>query len=100
MSAVSLETAKLFMKIDGDAEDQLILMFIDAAEASVENYIGTPLADLEPIRGDLQRAILLLVSFYFEHRNIASFGMTVQMTPSIVTSILDSYRERWFGDGE
>ena len=100
MTAVNLETAKLFMKIDGSAEDQLILMFIDAAEASIENYIGKPLADLQPIRGDLQRAILLLVSFYFEHRNIASFGLSVEMTPGMVTSILDSYREKWFTDGE
>lgn len=100
MSAVTLETAKQFMRIEDSAEDALILMFIDAAEAWIENYIGKPLADLQPVRGDLQRAILMLVTFYFEHRSIASFGTSIQMQPGMVISILDSYREKWFTDGE
>lgn len=100
MTAVSLETAKLFLKVDNDTEDQLISMFIDAAEARIENYIGKPLAELQPIRGDLQRAILMLVAFYFEHRSIASFGVSVQMLPGTVTATLDDYREKWFTDGE
>ena len=100
MSAVSLETAKQFMRIDEDAEDALILMFIDAAEVWVENYIGKTLDDLQPIRGDLERAICLLVSFYFEHRSPASFGIAVKMTPGMVTSILENYREVHFTDVE
>ncbi len=100
MSAVSLDLAKAHMKIDGNAEDELVSLYIDGAETWISNYIGKPLADLDPLPADVKIAILRLVSFYFECRNIATFGVSAQLAPLGVTSILDSYRERWFGDGE
>jgi uncharacterized phage protein (predicted DNA packaging) len=100
MSAVSLNTAKLHMKIDGSAEDELITLYIDAAETWAGNYIGKPLADFDPIPADVKLAVLKLVAFYYEVRSIATYGLSVDMAPQGVTSILDSYRERWFGDGE
>ncbi|WP_255742996.1 head-tail connector protein [Neorhizobium galegae] len=100
MSAVSLELAKAHMKIDGNAEDELILLYIDGAETWIGNYIGKPLADLNPVPADVKIALLRLVSFYFECRNIATFGLSMQLAPQNVASILDSYREKWFTDGE
>ncbi|CAD7026567.1 phage gp6-like head-tail connector protein [Pseudorhizobium endolithicum] len=98
MSAVSLELAKAHMKVDDTAEDALISLYIEAAEAWCGNYIGKAIADLEPVPADIKLAILRLVAFYFECRNIASFGLSMQLAPHGVTSILDSYRERWFTD--
>lgn len=100
MAAISLELAKAHMKIDGSAEDELITLYLDGAEAWVSNYIGKPLADLDPLPADIKIAVLRLVSFYFECRNVATFGVAAQLAPIGVTSILDSYRERWFHDGE
>ena len=100
MSAVTLELAKAHMKIDGNAEDELVSLYIDAAETWCGNYIGKPIADLDPVPADVKRAVLCLVSFYYEVRNLATFGLSVQLAPHGVTSILDSYRERWFTDGE
>ena len=100
MSAVSLDLAKAHMKVDGTAEDELISLYIDAAETWAGNYIGKPLADLDPVPGDVKLAVLKLVAFYFEVRSLATYGLSVDMAPQGVTAILDSYREKWFTDGE
>ncbi|MBD9555670.1 head-tail connector protein [Ensifer adhaerens] len=100
MTAVSLELAKAHMKVDGTAEDELVALYIEAAETWCGNYIGKPIVDLNPVPADVKLAILRLVSFYFECRNIATFGLSMQLAPQNVASILDSYREKWFTDGE
>ncbi|MCZ7907750.1 head-tail connector protein [Agrobacterium leguminum] len=100
MSAVSLDLAKQHMKVDGNAEDELISLYLDAAETWCGNYLGKPIADLDPVPADVKHAILKLVSFYYEVRSLATFGLSVDMAPQGVTAILSSYRERWFGDGE
>ncbi len=100
MPAVTLELAKAHMKVDVTAEDELISLYIEAAEQWAGNYIGKPIADLDPVPADVKLALLRLVSFYFECRSIASFGLSMQLAPHNVASILDSYREKWFHDGE
>ena len=100
MSAVTLELAKAHMKVDGTAEDELIALYIDAAEQWAGNYIGKAISDLDPVPADVKLAILRLVSFYFEFRNIATFGASTQLAPQHIAMILDSYREKWFTDGE
>ncbi len=96
MSIVSLALAKSHLKIDGNAEDELIELYLDAAEAWLANYIGKPLADLDPLPADLKLALLKLAAFNFEQRSVASFGLAVTLTPLSVTSIADAYRESWF----
>ena len=100
MSAVSLDLAKAHMKIDGSAEDELISLYIDGAETWISNYIGKPLADFNPVPADVKLAVLKLVAFYYEVRSLATYGISVDMAPQGVTSILNSYREKWFGDDE
>lgn len=100
MTAVSLNLAKLHMKVDGTAEDELIALYIDAAETWCGNYIGKPLADFVPVPADIQHAVLKLVSYYYEVRSLATYGLSADMAPQGVASVLDSYRLDWFGNGE
>ncbi|CUW88439.1 head-tail connector protein [Rhizobium pusense] len=100
MIAVSLDLAKAHMQVDNATDDEIITLYIDAAETWAGNYIGKPIADLDPIPADVKLAILKLVAFYYEVRSLATYGFSVDMAPQGVTAILDSYRERWFGDGE
>ncbi|MBY3493874.1 head-tail connector protein [Rhizobium laguerreae] len=100
MTAVSLDLAKAHMKVDGTAEDELISLYLEAAETWCGNYIGKPIADLDPVPADVKLAILKLVSFYFEVRSLATYGLSVDTAPQGVTSILDSYWEQRFTDGE
>lgn len=99
MTVVSLALAKAHMKFDGTAEDELISLYIEAAEQWAGNYIGKPIADLEPVPADVKLAILKLVSFHFLYRNLAVSGGSIDVAPHGVAAILDSYREEWFTDG-
>jgi uncharacterized phage protein (predicted DNA packaging) len=100
MTAVSIDLAKAHMKVDGPTEDELISLYLEGAETWCGNYIGKPITDLAPVPADIKIAILKLVSFYFEVRNLATFGVSMQLAPHSVTAILDSYREDWFTDGD
>lgn len=98
MSIVTLTLAKAHMNIDGTADDELVTLYIGAAETWLGNYIGKPLPDLDPLPDDLKLAVLKLVAFYYEQREAVAFGITMQIAPYGVTSIADSYRESWFGE--
>ncbi|MEP9373528.1 head-tail connector protein [Mesorhizobium sp. KR1-2] len=98
MSIVSLSLAKAHLNIDGTADDELISLYIDAAEAQLSNHIGKPLADIDPLPGDLKLAVLKLVAFHYEQREAVGFGVTMQLAPYSVMSIADAYRESWFGE--
>ena len=66
---VSLAEAKLFLRVEHDAEDGLIQTLIDAAQARVQGDVGTPLDPVSP--APLRLAVLMLVAHGFEHREAA-----------------------------
>ncbi len=98
--SVSLSLAKHYSNIAGNDDDELLQLFIDAAEQWLGNHIGRPLAEFDPIPADLRRAVLMLVAFYYEQREAVAFSITGQIAPFGVTSIANSYRERWFGEAK
>ncbi|GAA4111166.1 head-tail connector protein [Aminobacter aganoensis] len=98
MSIVTLALAKAHMNVDGSTDDDLISLYLDAADAYLSNYIGKPLADIDPLPADLKLAALKLVAFHYEQREAVAFGGTMQIAPFSVTSIADAYRENWFGE--
>ena len=100
MTRITPALAKQHMRVDHDDEDALIMLYIEAAEQFVAHYIGKPLDEIDPFPADLKLAILRLVAFYFEVRNVATFGLSSQIAPQTVTQVLDSYREQWFHDGD
>lgn len=100
MTLITPDLAKQYLRIDHSEEDALIMLLIEGACEYVENYIGRSLDDLDPFPSDLKIAILRLVSFYYECRNLATFGISSQIAPQTITQTLDNYRERWFHDGE
>jgi uncharacterized phage protein (predicted DNA packaging) len=100
MSTVTLSLAKAHLNLDGNGDDELLELYVDAAETWLGNYIGKPLADFDPVPGDLKLAVLKLASFYYEQREAVAFGTAMQIAPFGVTSIADSYREKWFGNVE
>jgi len=100
MTGITTALAKAHMRIDHDDEDALIALYTEAAQDYVAHYIGKALAEINPFPADLKLAILRLVAFYYEVRNVATFGMSSQIAPQTVTQTLDSYREAWFHDGK
>jgi hypothetical protein len=61
---VSLTEAKLFLRVEHDAEDGLIQTLIDAARARVESDAGLSLDSASP--APLRLAVLMLVLRAFE----------------------------------
>ncbi|MGB6119576.1 MAG: head-tail connector protein [Mesorhizobium sp.] len=97
MSTVTLSLAKAYSNIIGDEDDELLTLFIDAAETWLGNYIGKPIAEFDPVPADLKRAVLMLVAFYYEQREAVAYGIAGQMAPLSVVSIAESYRISRFG---
>lgn len=98
MSSVTLSLAKAHLNIDHPGDDELLQLYIDAAEAYLGNYIGKALADLGNVPADLKLAALRLVAFYYENREAVSFGDAMRLAPYGVISIASAYRDRWFGE--
>lgn len=65
MSApVSLTEAKLFLRVEHEAEDGLIQTLIDAARARVEREVGVSLTSTSP--APLRLAVMMLVMRAYE----------------------------------
>jgi len=67
--AVSVSEAKAFLRVTDDAEDDLVSLLIDAAQARVESATTLTLDEDSP--APLRLAILMLVAHGFEHREAA-----------------------------
>ena len=67
--AVSVDEAKAFLRVTDTAEDDLVSMLVDAAQARVEGTTGLVLdtSSAAPLR----LCILMLVAHAFEHREEA-----------------------------
>ena len=100
MSSVTLSLAKSHLNIDHSADDELIQLYLDAADAWFEAQTGRVLAKMQPIPADIRLAVLKLVAFYYMQREAVSFGDAVRLAPYGVQSVANSYRERWFGEAE
>ena len=65
---VSLTEAKLFLRVEHDAEDGLIQTLIDAARARVEGEVGLSLTSTSP--APLRLAILMLALRAYERGEV------------------------------
>jgi hypothetical protein len=77
---VSLTEAKLFLRVEHEAEDGLIQTLVDAARARVEGEVGLSLTSTSP--APLRLAVLMLALRAYERADPgASAGMTMAIGP-------------------
>lgn len=64
---VTLEEAKEYLRVDNDADDNLITGTIAAATGIALAYTGDPtIADLDPVPADLKHGILVGVAHLYD----------------------------------
>lgn len=104
MSIVALSTALDHLRVDAGIEDDLIQMYLDAAETAIERYLGrTIYADEAAIPDDdttgiaitpaITAAILIHAATLYRYREtVTTLPGTEIRTPDTVRHLLDSYR--------
>lgn len=65
---ISLEEAKLYLRIDGDEEDTLITSFILTAEEICEDILRRPLSEFEEMPKLVKQALLYCIANMYEKR--------------------------------
>lgn len=90
---VELEDIKRHLNVDFNEDDNLITSMIEAAEASVENSIGAPLADIA-IDGELpvalKHVIRIMTANFYEYREGMTYGK-IQTVPFTLSHLLAPY---------
>lgn len=84
---LSLDEAKLFLRIDNDAEDKLVNVLILLSAEMSRNYMRRELP--EPLPLSVKHACLIIIAHFYEKRD----GEPV---PEAVYRLLDAYREERF----
>ncbi|MEO9340469.1 head-tail connector protein [Mesorhizobium sp. SB112] len=92
MSVITLDDAKTHLNITTDADDALIITKIEAAEAYVDRWLETKLADMTPVPADLKEAIRQLVGHFYENREASLVGISADELPLGFREIIDQHR--------
>lgn len=88
---VTLEEAKLYLRVDGSIEDDTIAALVTAASDAVIEIANTWDGEGEPPER-LRIAALMLVADWFDHRSPVSLASMPFPMPHGVTWLLQSFR--------
>ena len=89
---ISLEEAKLYLRVDGEEEDTLISNFIIAAEEICEGILRYPLSELTPVPKTINQAVLFTVANMYEQRETFQVSSVLET----IKRLLFAYRnESW-----
>lgn len=90
--AITLEEVKLYLRVEGDAEDTLITSFIFTAEELCEGILRYPLSDLPLVPEVVKQAALYGVAQLYEQRDKVDMKAVLE----VMKTLLFSYRkESW-----
>ncbi|AQS52529.1 hypothetical protein BW727_100119 [Jeotgalibaca dankookensis] len=89
---VSLEEAKLFLRVENEVEDSLITQLIQSSQQTVENTLRHTLTEYDEVPADIIMAILYGVAYLYENRETADFNSMIQL----MRAILFPYRNEVF----
>lgn len=87
-----LEEVKLYLRIDGDEEDTLIVSFFTTAQELCEGVLRYPLSEFEELPETVKQALLYAVAAMYEKRE----GADIKETLDVLKRLLFAYRrEGW-----
>jgi len=89
---VTLEEAKLFLKVDGDDDNTLITDLIKAAEELCQDILRFPLSEFTEVPETVKQAVLYAIGNLYELREAADMKALIEF----MTRLLFAYRrEGW-----
>lgn len=98
---LTLEEVKLYLKVDGDEEDALIISFIQTAQEICEDILRYPLSDIDTIPLVVKQSMLYCIANMYEKREgtynyLKNESSGIKETVDVMKTILSSYRkESW-----
>lgn len=87
---LALLKAQLSMSPEPSYDDPLLEHKLNTAEAWIVAYTGTPLPD--PIPAPIVEACIQLAAYWYQQREAASFGVSMQPVPYGIRELLSPYR--------
>lgn len=96
--ALEFGVVKSFLRVDHDADDSLIKLFISASESFVESYLNRELSSFgDEYPEEFNVAMLYIIQQWYDQRAITSFTKGEKDGLDLVFStILDKHRYRKF----
>jgi uncharacterized phage protein (predicted DNA packaging) len=89
---LELDEVKLYLRIDGDEEDDLILGLIQASVELCEGILRYPLTDFDEVPELVKNAVLFSIASMYEKREGEGFKTTLD----VIKRLLSPYRkESW-----
>ena len=104
MSITTLAEAKLHLRVDSNAEDTLIQIYLNASEKSISNYLARTLYATSAgddatglvVDDAVKSAVLLQTAIIFENRDPGGGselqGLQMLQLPNVIKWLLDPYR--------
>lgn len=94
---ITIDQAKLFLRVDHSEEDELIEGFINSALEACENHIGKPLSELgNEVPQTIRQAAFFLIGHYYSNRSAVIVGTSTNELPMAVESLLNPHRDHPF----
>ena len=95
---ITLDEAKLYLRIDSDEEDTLITNFIFTAEEICEDILRFPISEFEEVPPVVRQAILYCVANLYEKREGTYYYLKnesggISETINVMKLILGNLRE-------
>lgn len=92
MLIVTLEEAKLYLKVDGDEDNTLISDCINAAEELCEDILRFPVSEFLEVPETVKQAVLYAIGNLYEQRETMDMKTMIEL----MTRLLFAYRrEGW-----
>lgn len=70
---ISLMEAKEYLRIDGDAEDEIIITLLDSARSIVSTISRINVDELDEDEPEIRIGILYSLAYLYEHREDADY---------------------------
>lgn len=99
--ALSLNDLKAHCNVTGNGDDAVLTRLLAAAQKHVERQLGYALSDTAVLPtgapADLEQAVYMLASHYYENREALLIGVSAQVLPLGVADIIAEHRRYTFG---